>query len=629
MKEKCCSCCGKTGKLRKMNGVYYCNRHAEQVLTYGYNLDESQHDETDPNEIIMFEDHAEIVLYDNITQEELEDRILIDLEDVDVVKNIIWKKQGKHLVGIGDRYIYDLPNLILDCNDKVEYINGNIFDNRKSNLDIIKKKKFKHHFANSKKYKNKILVTSLGGSSEGVTGSCFAVEYPLDNGNRDLILIEAGGIQTNRIQEDYIANKKVVEHIPFNLASNIFVCHIHIDHTFLLPAGITRGFSGNVITGFDNSVLLKPMLLDSSWIHARNVESLNSRGKNYETLYDEGDVYTLLSRIKPYSLGEIHKVNSNLSFRFVNNNHCVGSTMLELFIKKPSGRVVKIVYTSDVGSNYNQKYKPYSEDREIISKANLLICESTYGSKEKCFNKKDVDKEYNAFINKIKEVTSRGNRVLVPVFSFDRGQSFMTLLYQEFKDDKNHPKIVVDSRLFNNINSCYREILKGDKLELWNEVLNSDMFIFVDEFKKTEIYATDKSKPYVYLSSSGMVSAGHSTTYAKYLLPRKDDCICFVGYCGVGTNGNLIQNGAKSVTIDNVNVPVRCEVNTYRCFSGHATQKELIQIMKQTHCDMIAIHHGDENCKRDLKFDAEEEFLFSNMNKKVKIIDKKNNQIIL
>ena len=161
MKEKCCSCCGKTGKLRKLNGVYYCNRHAEQVLTYGYNLDESQHDETDPNEIITFEDHAEIVLYDNITQEELEDRILIDLEDVNVVKNIIWKKQGKHLVGIGDRYIYDLPNLILDCNDKVEYINGNIFDNRKSNLDIIKKKKFKHHFANSKKYKNKILVTSL------------------------------------------------------------------------------------------------------------------------------------------------------------------------------------------------------------------------------------------------------------------------------------------------------------------------------------------------------------------------------------------------------------------------------------------------------------------------------------
>ena len=72
MKEKCCSCCGKTGKLRKMNGVYYCNRHAEQILTYGYNLDESQHDETDPNEIITFEDHAEIVLYDNITQEELD-----------------------------------------------------------------------------------------------------------------------------------------------------------------------------------------------------------------------------------------------------------------------------------------------------------------------------------------------------------------------------------------------------------------------------------------------------------------------------------------------------------------------------------------------------------------------------
>ena len=51
--------------------------------------------------------------------------------------------------------------------------------------------------------------------------------------------------------------------------------------------------------------------------------------------------------------------------------------------------------------------------------------------------------------------------------------------------------------------------------------------------------------------------------------------------------------------------------------------------MKQINCDTIAIYNWDENCKRDLKFDAEEEFLFSNMNKKVKIIDKKNNQIIL
>ena len=36
-----------------------------------------------------------------------------------------------------------------------------------------------------------------------------------------------------------------------------------------------------------------------------------------------------------------------------------------------------------------------------------------------------------------------------------------------------------------------------------------------------------------------------------------------------------------------------------------------------------------KEAKENLKFQAEEAFLFSNMTKKIKIIDKKNNQIIL
>ena len=92
---------------------------------------------------------------------------------------------------------------------------------------IIEKKKFKHHFANNKKFKNKIIITSVGGSTEDVTGSCIAVEYPLDNGNRNLILLESGGIQTNNMVEDYNNNKKMIDNIPFNLASCVLVAHCH------------------------------------------------------------------------------------------------------------------------------------------------------------------------------------------------------------------------------------------------------------------------------------------------------------------------------------------------------------------------------------------------------------------
>lgn len=63
---------------------------------------------------------------------------------------MVWKKVGKHIVGSTDRYTFDLPSLLMDTDNKIEYVNGNILDNRKENLMIVEKKKFKHHFANNK-----------------------------------------------------------------------------------------------------------------------------------------------------------------------------------------------------------------------------------------------------------------------------------------------------------------------------------------------------------------------------------------------------------------------------------------------------------------------------------------------
>lgn len=626
--RKTCKACGRDDR-RLING--YCPRHNNQYVEYGICLDYNPRDEWDTNEIVVFDDHAEIILYDNFFNE-LENRVLIDVEDVNIVKHIIWKKVGKNIIGNANQYTYTLPQLLLDTNNKVKYLNEDFYDNRKANLDIVKNKTGKHFLSNKKSHKNKIIVTSIGGSTEDVTGSCFAIEYPLDNGNRDLVLVECGGIQTNRIQDDYIANKKMIENIPYNLASAIFVAHCHQDHCQNIPAGITRGFAGTIITNYENSEILKPMLIDSAFIHNRNVMSLNNRGKKYDMLYDESDVYSALARIQPYSVGEIHQLNTNLSFRFVNNNHCVGSTMLELFIKKPSGRVVKIAYTSDIGSRYNQQYRPYSEEREDIGKANCLIMESTYGEDNRSFTKKDAEKEAFEFINKIREVTQRGNRVLVPTFSYDRAQSVMTLIYDSFKYDPKfkNVKVIVDSRLLCNINDVYRNILIGDKLERWNEVLGWENFVFVSEFKKTEILAKQKDLPCVIISSSGMLTAGHSVTYAKNILPYKKDCLCFIGYCSPNTVGGKIQQGnQKTIVIDNVNVPIRCEICSFRTFTGHAQQKELIDFMKSINCNDIWLHHGSREAKENLKFQAEEAFLFSNMTKKIKIIDKKNNQIIL
>lgn len=94
----------------------------------------------DPNEIVSYDDYAEIVLYDNYGNER--DRTIIDLEDVEKCKNHKWHKKhsnrGKYYVFTRiegkpirlHRFVIDYYDLVLE----IDHINGDSLDNRKENL---------------------------------------------------------------------------------------------------------------------------------------------------------------------------------------------------------------------------------------------------------------------------------------------------------------------------------------------------------------------------------------------------------------------------------------------------------------------------------------------------------------
>ena len=125
---KTCSVKGCNGK-HKAKG--YCNKHYIQMKRRGKILDRSI---KDPNEIIEYEDHAEIVMHNK--QHEETGRAIIDLNDVDKVRGYKWslRKTGYVISGGGmflHRLIMNPPdNMVID------HINHNPLDNRKENLRI-------------------------------------------------------------------------------------------------------------------------------------------------------------------------------------------------------------------------------------------------------------------------------------------------------------------------------------------------------------------------------------------------------------------------------------------------------------------------------------------------------------
>ena len=239
--KKYCEQCGRSIR----NGHSLCEKHYQQLKRYGVFLDDNQRDAEDLNQIILYDDYAEIILYDDLFQEEISEKVIIDLDEVENIKNVRWDKKQSCIIGnILGRNV-PLANYILDVDNKIEFIDGDFLNCKKENLRVIEKK-YKAKKVD-KRRKGKIDITSLGTSTIDVTGSCWSIEYDKLDGTRGLILIENGINQGGTVVEDYNANKRMADYIPYERADFMLYSHVHGDHLLLSPAGISRGFHGKAI----------------------------------------------------------------------------------------------------------------------------------------------------------------------------------------------------------------------------------------------------------------------------------------------------------------------------------------------------------------------------------------------
>ena len=438
-----------------------------------------------------------------------------------------------------------------------------------------------------------------GKSSEDVTGSQFLVKF----GNTQCLL-ECGLHQSS--SNDYLDSYKInSEKFKFKPAeiNFVFLNHVHIDHSGLLPRLIKEGFRGQIITTSETARIMKPLLLNSCAIIQDEARVLSKRyRRNYQPLYSEDDVYTTLSLVKTYDeFNKIYKLNDNISFQWFRNSHCIGAAQLQLILRDGT-KTRRVLYTSDLGALHTDNHYLYNTEIPA-SFADVVLMESTYGLALRSTKKKrsfDIDHMKSA----VETTLERHGTVIFPCFSFSRTQEILTTLYEIFGRDKSFKTpVYVDSKLSCDISELYDELLIGENYDKWQEVCGWKNLHFIKEKAESTVRVTDRT-PKIVISSSGFCTNGRIVEYLKRYLRDRNSMIIFSGYTGDNPSylSYRIKNyrDHKFIKINKEMIPNKADCITLSTFSSHANFDDLVKFGSSLNTNKVVLVHGSPDAKKCL-----------------------------
>jgi metallo-beta-lactamase family protein len=419
-------------------------------------------------------------------------------------------------------------------------------------------------------------ITFLG-AAKTVTGSCYLVET-----RETKFLVDCGMFQGR-------ANEVMLNAEPFSFNPGdldfMLLTHAHIDHSGRIPKLYMDGFKGEVYATRATVQLCGIMLPDSGHIQEIENEWTNRKRQRagkppVNPLYTVNDATDCLKLFKGVSYGEVITVAKDIRVRFNDAGHILGSAIIEIWIRE-NDQETKVVFSGDLGN----KGMPILRDPAVISEADYLVVESTYGDRLHTL-KKETDK-VEKFINIISETISKGGNVIIPSFAVGRTQELIYDLNKHmdiFGDKVNqilNVPVYVDSPLATSATQIFRENLDCFDEEAKAYIANGDNPLDFPSLKFTQSpeesrKLNEKAESMIIISASGMCDAGRIKHHLKHNLWRPESTILFVGYQAEGTLGRKIQDGAAKVKLFGEEISVNARIESIDGFSGHADKAGLI-----------------------------------------------------
>lgn len=426
-------------------------------------------------------------------------------------------------------------------------------------------------------------ITFLG-AAKTVTGSNFLVEAA---GKK--FLVDCGMYQ-GKVTEEFENSDPFLYDV--NSIDFMLLTHAHIDHSGRIPKLYNEGFRGNIYATKATCDLCEIMLPDSGHIQEvevvwKNKKRIRQGEKALPPLYTAEDAYKCLEIFKPVDYDDIVEIDDNISVRFNDAGHMLGSSIIEVWVTE-DGKTKKIVFTGDLGNND----LPLLDSPTMISNADYLVMESTYGNRLHIRN----DDKAKMFLDIVSETLDNGGRVIIPSFAVGRTQEILyeiDKLKEEFGQDEEFARkyetlmkvpVYVDSPLAISATEVFKKNVDLFEDEIQEKIKRGDNPLEFNGLQFTQTAEESKAlnqdtRPAIILSASGMCDVGRIKHHLKHNLWNPKSTILFVGYQAPGTLGRSIVEGAKKVKIFGEEIAVNARVEYIEGYSGHADQTWLLNFI--------------------------------------------------